>query len=135
MVRLAFYTIAENGDKIVNSISSPIEESKITPELLSSAGILRNFEGLKTPQVSGKKTILKYNSDLEIIEYIFEDLPREELPLPDRLKLIEEAGDKLKEMIEERFKEVFEQIDLSHEGILELMDRIGGFVGGLFRNN
>ena len=112
-----------------------MEESSITPELLETGGILRNFEDTPAPEITGKKTILKYNKDLQIIEYVFEDIPKNELPLPDRLRLLEEMGDKIEKILEERFKDFESQINLTQEGILELMDRIGGGLSGLFRNN
>ena len=118
MKRIVTFSVEADGRKRVQSISAPVNETKIDT-LSENMGFIDSGYIDPAP-VEGKKVELFYNSDTEIVEVEYSDIEFEDLDPISRIAALKEENDSLKsanaqlkadnELTQEALMEVYELI-------------------------
>lgn len=111
MKRIVTFSVETDGRKRVQSISAPLDETKIDT-LSENTGFID--AGYVDPApVEGKKAELFYNSDTEIVEVEYSDIEFEDLDPISRIAALKNENAQLKadnELTQEALMEVYELI-------------------------
>lgn len=94
MKRLVHYFIEDDGRKKVQSISAPLDETKI--ELLDNTGFIDSNYSDPMP-IDGKKIELYYNSDTQLIEVEYADILFEDLSPLEQVAYLRKENESLKD--------------------------------------
>ena len=118
MKRIVTFSVETDGRKRVQSISAPVDETKIDT-LSENMGFI-DAGYLDPAPVEGKKVELFYNSDMEIVEVEYSDIEFEDLDPISRISALKEENDSLKsanaqlkadnELTQEALMEVYELV-------------------------
>lgn len=111
MKRIVTFSVETNGRKRVQSISAPLDETKIDT-LSENMGFIDSGY-LDPAPVEGKKVELFYNSDMEIVEVEYSDIEFEDLDPISRIAALKDENAQLKsdnELTQEALMEVYELI-------------------------
>lgn len=100
MKRLVTFCIDENGKKRVQSISAPIAETDIDLELDTNVYGLIDAVYVDPLPIEGKKMILYYNSDTQLIETEYNDIGYEDLNPQEKIEFLKEENANLKAELE-----------------------------------
>lgn len=100
MKRLVTFCIDENGKKRVQSISAPIAETDIDLELDTNVYGLIDAVYVDPLPIEGKKMILYYNSDTQLIETEYTDIGYEDLSPQEKIEFLKEENANLKAELE-----------------------------------
>lgn len=93
MKRIVYFSIESDGRKRVQSISAPVDETKIG-ELSDNMGYID--AGYRDPEsIKGKKVALYYNSETHLIEVEYSDMQFEDLDPISQIKVLKEKNEKL----------------------------------------
>lgn len=93
MKRIVTFSVESDGRKRVQSISAPIDETKID-NLSGNKGFID--AGYRDPNpIEGKKLTLYYNSDTNLIEVDYSDIQFEDLEPLEQIKVLREKNEQL----------------------------------------
>lgn len=116
MKRLVHYFIENDGRKKVQSISAPLDETKI--ELLDNSGFIDVNYSDPMP-INGKKTELYYNSETQVIEVEYVDILFEDLSPLEQVAFLRKENESLKD-----------ELSLTQDCIMTLDEIILGLTEG-----
>lgn len=118
MKRIVTFSIEKDGRKRVQSISAPVDETKI--DTLSDNMGLIDAGYVDPAPIDGKKIGLFYNSETEIVEVEYSDIEFEDLDPLSKIAALKEENDSLKsanaqlkadsELTQEALMEVYELV-------------------------
>lgn len=118
MKRIVTFSIEKDGRKRVQSISAPVDETKI--DTLSDNMGLIDAGYVDPAPIDGKKIELFYNSETEIVEVEYSDIEFEDLDPLSKIAALKEENDSLKsanaqlkadsELTQEALMEVYELV-------------------------
>lgn len=100
MKRLVTFCIDENGRKKVQSISAPLNETDIDLELDTRTYGVIDADYVDPLPIDGKKMILYYNSDTQLIETEYSDIGYEDLNPQEKIEFLKEENANLKAELE-----------------------------------
>lgn len=112
MKRLVTFCIDEAGRKRVQSISAPISESDIDLELDTTIYGLIDADYIDPLPIEGKKMILYYNSDTQLIETEYTDIGYEDLNPQEKIAYLKNENTNLKAELELTQMALFELTEL-----------------------
>lgn len=113
MKRLVFFSIEDDGRKRVQSISAPIDETKID-KLDENMGFID--AGYVDPEVrEGQKVTLYYNADTELVEVEYSPITFDDLTPAEKLEYLQKENSTLRE-----------ENELSQQAIMELYELLVG---------
>ena len=93
MKRIVHFSIETDGRKRVQSISAPIDETKI--DLSENMGFID--AGYSDPEmIEGKKVTLYYNSDTELVEVEYSDITFDDLTPVEQIEYLKKENTQLK---------------------------------------
>lgn len=94
MKRIVYFSIEEDGRKRVQSISAPVDESKI--DLLENMGLI-DARYTDPEGIEGKKISLYYNDSTNLIDVEYSDVTFEDLTPVEQVKYLKKENQALKE--------------------------------------
>lgn len=89
--------IVENGRNKIQSISAPMRAEDISVDLDPSTYGVVDANFIAPQGVDGKKTLMYYNADTQMIEFEYVDIGFEDLNPQQRIEFLKEENAKLKE--------------------------------------
>ena len=93
MKRIVTFSVEADGRKRVQSISAPVDETKID-YLSDNLGFIDS--GYRDPEnIEGKKIALYYNAEMQVIEVEYSDIQFEDLDPVSQIKALKEENTRL----------------------------------------
>lgn len=111
MKRVVTFSLEQDGRKRVQSISAPLDETKIDNLPENTAFIDSGY--VDPVSIDGKKTNLYFNSDTGLIDVEYSDIQFEDLDPMARIDALKKENAQLKadnELTQEALMEVYEMI-------------------------
>ena len=120
MKRIVTFSIEEDGRKRVQSISAPVDETKIDT-LSDNMGFI-NSGYVDPAPIEGKKTLLYYNSETEVVEVEYSDIQFDDLDPISKIVALKLENDSLKAAN----AQLGADNELTQEALMELYELITG---------
>lgn len=120
MKRIVTFSIEEDGRKRVQSISAPVDETKIDT-LSDNMGFI-NSGYVDPAPIEGKKILLYYNSETEVVEVEYSDIQFDDLDPISKIVALKLENDSLKATN----AQLGADNELTQEAIMELYELITG---------
>lgn len=129
MKRLITFTPVVDADGvnkgIIRTISDPIDTDAINfviDESVKENSAYVDVDIPKPPSIFGKRTVLIYNRETNVIEVTYEDIEPSELTLPEQLEYLITRN----KILEVENEELHQELELTQAALLELDKQVNG---------
>ena len=120
MKRIVTFSVEADGRKRVQSISAPVDETKIDT-LLDTMGFIDS--GYVDPQpIEGKKVALFYNAETQMIEVEYSDIEFEDLDPISQIKALKAEN----EALHEKNAQLEEENLITQDAVMEMYELMLG---------
>lgn len=120
MKRIVTFSVEADGRKRVQSISAPVDETKIDT-LSDTMGFIDS--GYADPQpIEGKKVSLFYNSETQMIEVEYSDIQFEDLDPISQIKALKAEN----EALHEKNAQLKEENLMTQDAVMEMYELMLG---------
>lgn len=116
MKRIVTFSVEADGRKRVQSISAPVDETKIDT-LSDNMGFIDS--GYTDPQpIEGKKVALFYNAETQLVEVEYSDIEFEDLDPINQIKYLKAE----KEALKAENDQLKADVQLTQDAVMELYE-------------
>ena len=120
MKRIVTFSVEADGRKRVQSISAPVDETKIDT-LSDTMGFIDSVYGDPQP-IEGKKVALFYNAETQMIEVEYSDIEFEDLDPISQIKALKAEN----EALHEKNAQLEEENLITQDAVMEMYELMLG---------